>query len=147
MQVLSTAIIKMGFRKDISPRKQKMNRVPLQNSKLTQAQIASRLSVSRKMAIRIQKYINLIIWNTEHSLKKRISSLRDNIVLLNLNRNGATNFSWQLKAPLGKKGIAFITRIIGRYLFEVWLRSLSSKEETEADSSHKKAAPKAGQIT
>lgn len=104
----------MGTRKDISPKKTSKNQIILQHSNWLMLEFPTDILCLVKNAVRIKKNINLngnwILNKVGRCEKKRISSERDDIVLMNLSRRCRKNFRRQLKTALNNQCIALNTK-------------------------------------
>lgn len=112
----------MGKNVDLSPRKRGQIRVLLANSSMTQTEIAKMLNVSQTVVSRTKKILKIECDDASkrigHCGRKRISTPREDRLLLTLSRKSRKKSSGQLQIALRAAGVDLSKRTIRRRLVE-----------------------------
>ncbi|XP_065665699.1 uncharacterized protein LOC136087121 [Hydra vulgaris] len=123
----------MGKKKDLSPRKRGQIKVLLENTELTQRQIALKCGVTQSIVLSIKK--NMQHGSTGTSKRKgkcerkRISSQQDDRALARLSKSNRKMISRKLMVEMNTLGVQMSSSTVQKRLIEAGLRAYRPRKK------------------
>src|SRR5688572_1082136 len=123
----------MGKRSDLSPRKRGQIRILLENTELTQSEIARKCGVSQRVVSSIKKKMAVGSTGTPKRKgrcgRKRITSDADDRSLIRLSKTNRNKCSRSLMLELNAAGVQMSSRTVRRRLLEAGLKAYRPRKK------------------
>lgn len=132
----------MGRKSDLSPRKRGQIKVLLENTELTQCQIALKCGVAQSVVSSIKKNMQHGSTGTPQRKgrcgRKRISSKQDDRALARLSKANRKMTSRRLMVEMNTSGVQMSSRTVRRRLIEAGLRAYRPRKKPKLTTAMKK---------